>query len=153
MRLAWKWAPTFEWCMMEEEILQDCKKHRGRTQHLIPSLWGGSRSPWASLILHFFAPPSSRLLTHTHTHTVSLGLSTFAVSWGRVQSEALWPIRQLRGRAPLLSFPFRVCLCNLSRVHIRVERLGLTPHRAGYTYLHSRKSSSWAFFTRPLYLP
>lgn len=60
------------------------------------------------------------------------------VSRGRVQSEALWPIRQLHGRALPLSFSFFVCLCNLSSVCIQVESLELTPRGAGYTYLLSQ---------------
>lgn len=125
------------------------KRWGGDTEHLIPLSREG-RSPWASLYLYFFSPSSRSLSTR-----LPVPLSTLAGSLGHVQSEALWPIRQPRGRAPLLSFSFLVCLYNLSSVCIQVEHLELTPHRAGYTYLHSQNlpTSSWAVFTHPSYLP
>lgn len=112
------------------------------------SLRGGQKPVGIALSPFFFSLPSSHLLSP------SLPVS-LTVSQGHVQSETFWPIRQLHGHAPLLSFSFLVCLCNLSSVCIQVEHLELTPQRAGSTYLHSQnlQTSSWAVFTHPLYLP
>lgn len=57
----------------------------------------------------------------------------FSLSLGHLQSEALWPVSQLRGSAPLPSFFFLRSLksvCNLSSVcaRVQVEYFRVDPH-------------------------
>lgn len=109
-------------------------------EHLIP-LSGEGRSPWASL---FLQPPHPYHLAHSLPVSPRLSRQ-LAVSQGHVQSEALWPIRQLHGRAPLL-FPFLfLCVYVIFRVCVISESsiFELTPAQSWLHILALTKSSNF----------